>query len=80
MDVLTTHRAVELGFFEYNFILNWVYKRFGTKGHVFFKICTTIMFVGGALTLSVEALLTICIVFALVVINNLWVIENATRD
>lgn len=76
-DIMTTHKAMKEGLYEYNLILRTIYKYFGTKGHILFKGITTIGFIIAVPLLSVEAIVIINIVFALVVINNLWVIQHA---
>lgn len=76
---MTTHKAMDEGLYEYNIILRNIYKYFGTKGHILFKGITTLGFIVAVPLLSHTAMLIINIVFALVVINNLWVIQHA-RD
>lgn len=75
-DIMTTHQAMIKGLYEYNFVLRFLYKRFGTKGHVVFKIITAAMFLPVAHLISLEAIVVINIIFAVIVINNLWVIEH----
>jgi hypothetical protein len=68
------------GLYEYNLILRGIYNSWGVAGHVFFKLLTAAFFVVGLNYIAAEALVVICIVFALIVINNLWVVMKDDRN
>lgn len=81
LDIMTTSIAIQKGLYEYNLILKYIYRKFKTKGHIFFKLITLAGYIIAVPYIAIEALVAINIVFVLVVINNLWEIQNVpTRN
>lgn len=80
LDIMTTSAAIKKGLYEYNLLLKIIYGRFKTKGHIVFKLLTLAGYILAVPYIAIEALLIINIVFALIVINNLWELANVDRD
>ena len=79
LDIMTTSTAIKKGLYEYNLLLKLIYGKFSTKGHVVFKLLTLAGYILAVPYIATEALIAINIVFALIVINNLWEIDHVPR-
>jgi len=76
-DILSTRIAVRYGFFEKNWIVHKIIEEYGYKGHYIVKGVTMLAFLAGMPFIDVTALIILNIVFALIVVSNLWKIAHA---
>ena len=77
-DILSTRIALRIGYYEKNWIVHKLVEEYGFKGHYIVKGITLVLFLLGLNFMDVTALVILNIVFALIVVHNLWKISHAS--
>lgn len=71
IDTITTLQAMKTGLSEHNPILASIIEKLGSKGFIWSKFITSILFIFIALELSIDSLVIVCLIYMLVVVNNI---------
>jgi hypothetical protein len=76
-DILSTRIALSLGHYEKNWFVLKLVEEYGFKGHYIVKGVTLVLFLLGLNFMDTTALIILNIIFALIVVHNLWKISHA---
>lgn len=78
-DVLSTQIAIHnFHAYEGNTLVHYFHEKFGLTGHVIIKIISVGLYIVALDHIVIEALFLANIIFALIVVSNLWVMINDT--